>query len=129
LGLIPIARSITSDDSVDLPGKALKNLGNGLVWWGVGGKPSNWWGSFITPERIDFQITGDWNLLGDVRMVPGPGMDGSLARAVGQRLARTGIHPLRGLSSSFLDQRLSDTSVGTGDLELTYLQCSYVLLY
>ena len=34
---------------------------------------------------------------------------------VGQRLPRTGIHPLRASPQSFLDQRLSDTAVGTGD--------------
>ena len=33
---------------------------------------------------------------------------------VGQRLTRTGIHPLRASPQSFLDQRLADTAVGAG---------------
>jgi hypothetical protein len=33
---------------------------------------------------------------------------------VGQRLARTGIHPLRASPQRFLDQRLSYTAIGPG---------------
>ena len=38
---------------------------------------------------------------------------------VGQRLARTGIHPLRAPPQGFLDQRLTDTTIGPGHQNCT----------